>query len=115
MTKADDVLDTLLRDMDAADPLYRFTSFWRTALDKLVPQLKGDSLSKFRSLPGPLSFIVPTYSFPGYTSAPERFSPLHNALSKLELGDARCATHLDRRLNGEAQAESDYRVLLAAE
>ena len=115
MTQADDALNTLLHDMDAADPLYRPTSFWRTALDKLVPQLQDNNLQKFRSLPGPLSFFVPTYGFPGYRAAPERFAPLSAALGELKLGDARCTTHLERLLTGEAQAESDYRVLLASD
>lgn len=115
MTKDDELLDTLINDMDEADTLYQPTQFWRTALDKLVPQLRGDNLQKFRSLPGPLSFFVPTYGFPSYSVAPKRFAGLSDALELLDLGDARCKMHLERLLTGEAQAESDYRVLLASD
>ncbi|WP_164084865.1 putative sugar O-methyltransferase [Pseudazoarcus pumilus] len=115
MHNTDAELDLLLRDMDEADPQYRPTAFWRTALDRLIPELGDGGLQRFRSLPGPLSFFVPTYGFPGIHTTPARFTPLRHALENLELGDRRCSIHLERLLTGEAQAESDYRVLCAAD
>lgn len=115
MELADATLDVLLRDMDAADPLYRPTQFWRGAAEEMAKDLRGTGLSSFRSLPGPLSFFVPTYSFPGYRTDSRRFASVHQALAGLHLSDARCAIHLERLLSGEALAESDYRVLLASD
>ena len=114
-TPQDTALDALLEDLDRADALYQPTQFWRAALNKLVSELRGSALDRFRSLPGPLSFFVPTYGFPGYNDDKQRFAKLQQALADLQLGDSRCANHLERLLSGEAQAESDYRVLLASD
>lgn len=108
-------LDLLLADMDSAEELYRPTQFWRVALQRLVDELRGDAIARFRSLPGPLSYFVPTYAFPGAHAEPARFDELRAALGRIPLGDPRVMLHLERLLSGEAQAESDYRVLLAAD
>lgn len=108
-------LELLLQDMDTANSLYRPTQFWRAALQRLVDELSGDGLQRFRSLPGPLSFFVPTYGFPGYRQNPSHFSTLLQSLRDLQLADARCEMHLERLLSGDAQAEADYRVLLASD
>jgi putative sugar O-methyltransferase len=115
MELANATLDVLLRDMDAADRLYRPTQFWRDATKEMANELRGTNLNRFRSLPGPLSFFVPTYSFPSYGIDSNRFAPVHQALASLQLSDARYAIHLERLLSGEALAESDYRVLLASD
>jgi len=64
---------------------------------------------------GPLSYFVPTYGFPRYYASKGQFDELRATLDRLKLGDKRCSTHLERLLSGEAQAESDYRVLLASD
>ncbi|MBH1964886.1 MAG: putative sugar O-methyltransferase [Comamonadaceae bacterium] len=115
MNQSDAALDVLLHDMDAADPLYRPTPFWRAALSPLVDELRGDNLRRFRSLPGPLSFFVPTYGFAGYHANPQNFAVLRDALGSMQLSDARSSMHLERLISGEAQAESDYRTLLASD
>lgn len=114
-TPQDAMLDILIEDLDQAEALYKPTQFWRAALNRLTQELRGNGLNRFRSLPGSLSFFVPTYSFPGYHNDSEIFSGLRKALGNLQLGDIRCATHLERLLSGESQAESDYRVLLASD
>lgn len=115
MHQNDVALNALLQDMEAADPIYQPTHFWRAAIGSLVEELRGEGLERFRALPGPLDFFVPSYSFPGYHSSPRRFAPVHLALDGLQLTDARVGAHMDRLFSGEAHAESDYRALLASD
>jgi putative sugar O-methyltransferase len=110
-----ELLAALMADMDGADALYRPTEFWRAALTRLATEAASGGLERFRSLPGPLSFFVPTYGFPGYAQDPMRFAQVEAELASLKLSDTRCAKHLERAFSGEAQAEADYRVLLAAD
>ena len=115
MTNSRTALDQMLADMSAADPLYRPTQFWQTALEPLIAELSGPGLEKFRSLEGPLSYFVPTYGFPGYNADRARFDGVRSALERMNLGDRRCGTHLERAMSGEAQSESDYRVLMSTD
>lgn len=108
-------LARLVRDMDAADPLYQPTQFWRVATARLLEEIAAQGLQRFRSMAGPLSYFVPTYGFPGYNADPARFEPVRSALDRLALPDARCARQLVRLFTGEAHAEADYRVLLAGD
>ena len=115
MNPTDEMLDVLMHDMDSADHFYQPTPFWRAALNPLITQLRDGNLSRFRSLPGPLSFFVPTYGFEGYHNYPEQYDGMREALEELNLNDARSAIHLERLLSGEAHAESDYRTFLASD
>lgn len=111
----DQSLDMMLEDMAAAEEAYRPTQFWQIAAKSLLDEVAMHGIDSFRSLPGPLSYFVPTYGFPGAHAEPARFDEVRAALARLPLGDPRCTAHLERLLSGEAQAESDFRVLLAAD
>lgn len=115
MNEHQSILEQMLQDMDTADALYRPTQFWRIAADRLIDEVERKGLNRFRSMAGPLSYFVPTYGFPGFHADNARFDNVRSALSQLSLGDSRCMLHLERLLSGEAQAESDYRVLVAAD
>ncbi|MEO8162049.1 MAG: putative sugar O-methyltransferase, partial [Arenimonas sp.] len=80
-----------------------------------VDELSGEGLAGFRSMPGPLDYFVPTYGFPAYGSHPGRFDPVRESLAALQLEDGRTGALLERLLSGEAQAESDFRVLQAGD
>jgi putative sugar O-methyltransferase len=112
---ARDALDEMLADMSSASELYKPTQFWQAALAPLIEELSSEALHRFRSMPGPLDFFVPTYGFPGYHADPETFTSVRAALDGLRLSDRRCLSHLERLLSGEAQAEADFRVLVAAD
>lgn len=115
MHQEDAELNTLLQDMDAADSIYQPTSFWRAAMGPLIEDLRGGGVCRFRRLPGPLDYFVPSYGFPGYHSDPQRFEKIRHALDEMQLGDARVAVHMERLFSGAAHAESDYRALLASD
>lgn len=115
MTTAPSALDEMLADMSTADELYRPTQFWLNALQRLAEGVSGEGLERFRSMDGPLSYFVPTYGFPRYYASRGQFDELRATLDRLQLDDKRCSAHLERLLSGEAQAESDYRVLLASD
>ncbi len=111
----DTALQRLLTDLDSADSLYQPTQFWRVSFKRLADELRGGGIGRFRALPGPLSFFVPTYGFPGYRFEPRRFDEVRRGLEGMQLSDRRCLAHLERLFSGESQAESDYRVLLASD
>lgn len=112
MPQAPDALEELAdarAAMQRQGPLYRPSAFWDDASGAIVRELQSHGLDRFRALPTPLRFFVPTYGTPGNGFSAEQREQILGTLA----GKQRLA--LEQVLSGEAAALADYRVLLAAD
>ena len=108
------LLDLMVSDMERAPAHYQPTYFWQQGIGSIVSELCEHGVENFRRMDSAMGFFVPTYSFPGWTSAPERYEPVLAALRALKPDDPRLEMLLKKFLAGEAQAYADYRVFQAA-
>lgn len=106
------LLDQMLADMTAADPLYQPTSFWQGASELLVEEVRQHGIEKFKSLRMPLRFFVPNYGFPDHYRQPETYLGVREALQNSRDNPARLMLRLENMMSGRDQAMADYRVLL---
>jgi len=109
------LLDTMLADMASADILYRPTSFWEAASQRLIEELREQGIESFRSQIMPLRFFVPTYGFPGYHRTPAKYQPVYDGLESATDNPARPRLRLAEMMSGEQQAMADYRVFRASD
>jgi len=106
------MLDIMIDDMKKAPGLYRPTEFWDQALEEILKDLNDYGVEQFRSHISAIRYYVPTYAFPKFLLQPTFINSLSNLLS--ESWDNRSRLILNYFLSGEMQAQSDYRVYLAA-
>ena len=100
----------LLERSPSADPLYAPTPFWAAASRRLAEDLAPDRLARFRSLPEPLSFFVPTYGSPGLGLLRDHLA----AIADLAVSASpKQAALLENWTSGRSHAHSDYRVFSA--
>lgn len=104
-----------LESMKAASELYRPTSFWEVASNRIASELELNGIDLFRSLDTALGFFVPTYGSPGSGFNSEQVAGLVNWLKDHYPEDSKPKLALNHFLNGRMSALSDYRALLAAD
>ena len=109
------LLDNMLADMSAADPLYQPTSFWQGASELLVEEVREHGIERFKSLPMPLRFFVPNFAFPDYYRHPQTYAAVREALQGARDNPDRLLLRLDNMMSGREQALADYRVFLAGD
>jgi len=102
-------------DMRQQDELYRPTHFWDEASSRIVDEIRECGIERFRSLPLPLGFFVPTYGTPGNSFTPAQREGLSQWLASEHPQARKPQLGLEQFLSGEAAAQSDYRVLLASD
>ncbi|MDH4380618.1 MAG: putative sugar O-methyltransferase [Gammaproteobacteria bacterium] len=102
-------------DMRAQEALYRPTAFWDEASAEIERELVEQGVERFRSLPLPLGYFVPTYGTPGNSLSVEQVAGLRYGFAQVAPNDRKAQLTLDQLLGGELAALSDYRVLLAAD
>lgn len=95
--------------------LYRPTSFWRAASEKIAAEIKEAGVENFRRLKTPLTYFVPNYGPPTNSLSPEQVTSLQAfALDSLRVSSKTQLT-LNQYLNGRFHAMSDLRVLKASD
>lgn len=104
-----------LESMKAASELYRPTSFWEAASNRIASELELNGVDLFRSLDTALGFFVPTYGSPGSGFNSEQVAGLTNWLKDHYPDDSKAQLALNHFLSGRMSALSDYRALLAAD
>jgi len=108
------LLDLLRRDMAGAEPQYQPTHYWRQCARRLETDLAREGLERFRASPGPLTHFVPTYTFGALAGDRARLESITAGLhDALPLQD-KLHRALDQFLDGQGQAEADYRVYRAS-
>lgn len=107
-------LNLAREDMEAQSDLYRPTSFWDGASSRIVDELSVHGIEGFRSLPEILGFFAPTYGSPGSGYSAQQSSELKEWFREGYPQDSKAQVALEKFLNGEMAALSDYRVLLAS-
>ena len=109
-------MDGLVRDdMRAQEALYRPTAFWDEASAEIERELVEQGVERFRSLPLPLGYFVPTYGTLGNSLSVEQVVGLRHGIAQVAPNDRKAQLTLDQFLGAELAALSDYRVLLAAD
>ena len=104
-----------LESMKAESELYRPTSFWEAASNRIASELELNGMDRFRSLETALGFFVPTYGSPGSGFKSEQVARLVNWLKDQYPDDSKPQLALNHFLSGRMSALSDYRALLAAD
>jgi len=108
-------LEEAIEDMRAQGDLYRPTAFWELACSQIEAELLDFGVERFRSLPLPLGYFVPTYGSPANGFTAEQIHALASCLSNKWPADIKPSIGLTQFLQGRLQALADYRVLLAAD
>lgn len=107
---------TLAReDMRGQTVFYQPTPFWDDASGRIVDEIQAHGIERFRALPLPLNFFVPTYGVPGNSFPPALYDGLRRFLADEFPQASKPKLALDHFLSGQASALSDYRVLQAAD
>ena len=102
----------MLADMASADALYRPTNFWQVASEQILQEIEEHGIGRFKSLPMPLTFFVPTYSFPGYYQDTNSYETVRSALTACLDSPTRALLRLEHLMSGRERAIADYRVFL---
>ena len=90
-------LDTMFRDMQTRDSLYRPTSFWSKASRDIAEELRRNGLAHFRRLPLPLDYPVRNMDDwlkvkDHYAFSEERFAPNWEAIARRHSAEGRVVT-----------------------
>ena len=88
--------------------LYKPSSFWMDATQKIINEIDRSGIENFRRLKTPLSFFVPTYGVPGNGFNKGIKEKLFKIIKTV--GAKKHELHLKKWLSGASLAESDYRV-----
>jgi putative sugar O-methyltransferase len=101
--------------MRGAPELYRPAVFWEAATAKIVAEIETAGVERFRSLPTPMSYFVPTWGVPVNGFTRQQVAALEAALRADHPGAKKAQLGLAQFLSGEMAASADYRVLKAAD
>lgn len=112
MQKKNEQLNTMIKDMQKEDSLYKPTTFWIEASKIIVDDINNLGIESFRSHPAATGMFVPLYSFPQYIYNKALFTKTSTALQEATV-DIKSNLKLEMLIRGETQALCDYRVLLA--
>lgn len=102
-------------DLIVQDELYQPTIFWQEASLQIASELCTHGVERFRSLPTPLLFFVPTYGNPGGGFSVESSVGLRDWLKAKYPNESKPQLALNQFLNGHMSALADYRVLKASD
>jgi putative sugar O-methyltransferase len=108
-------LNLAREEMKRQNDLYRPSSFWDAASDRLVNELSARGVEDFRRLPTALSFFVPTYGTPGNGFRDEQATTMLEYFRSGLGGASKPMLSINQFFSGHFWALSDYRVLLAAD
>ena len=108
MLKTKNYLEKAFLLMSKKNTLYQSSSFWTEACAKIADNFLDTGVKDFRNDRDNLSFFVPTYGFPGNSFSEENMKKILDLFS----GDLQKKnfSSLEKHLNGDLQAVSDYRV-----
>ncbi len=110
-----ELLTSMLADMEAADPLYQPTYYWRLCSQRLIDDLDEYGLERFRASPSALMHFCPTYVFGDLAANKPAYEALYEAISKVLPQRPKTHQWMDQYLTGEALAAADYRVYRASD
>jgi putative sugar O-methyltransferase len=108
-------LNLAREEMKRQNDLYRPSSFWDAASDRIVSELSARGVEDFRTLPTALSFFVPTYGTPGNGFSDEQATTMLEYFRSGLGGGSKPMLSLNQFFSGHSWALSDYRVLQAAD
>jgi putative sugar O-methyltransferase len=108
-------LNLACEDMKRQNDLYRPSSFWAAASDRIIPELSTRGVEDFRTMPTALTFFVPTYGTPGNGISDEQAAAMLEYFRAALDGGSKPILSLTQFFSGRSWALSDYRVLLAAD
>ena len=100
--------------LDKQNDLYRPTSFWAEASQKLAHEFVEIGIENFRRGPLALSYFVPTYGPPALGLLKEQVELLTQTFNRHYPDHKRGRLALNAYLSGHLNALADYRVLIAA-
>jgi putative sugar O-methyltransferase len=100
--------------LEKQNDLYRPTSFWAEASQKLAHEFVEIGIENFRRGPLALSYFVPTYGPPALGLLKEQVELLTQTFNRHYPDHKRGRLALNAYLGGQLNAVADYRVLLAA-
>ena len=110
--------DELVVSMQAAwnnlyqqNALYQPSSFWAKASSEIMDQVIEYGIERFRSLPLPLFYFVPTYGYPGNGMPADTKKHLLSCVPDT----FKCQAAIERYADGYDSALADFRVLQAAD
>ena len=110
-----ETLDLMLQDLAEQSPLHQPTSFWRVASLAISDEFRANGLHRFRSLPKPLTFFVPTYGLPGNSLDADLLAELTKTHRKSVPAGSKQDLTLQQLFSGELHALGDYRTYLAGD
>jgi putative sugar O-methyltransferase len=105
-----DLLNLMLEDMKNQDDLYKPTSFWKAASNRIIKTLEENDIKDFRVFRTTRGLFVPGYTDPDYLLNRKKYDDLIENFDKF-VNDKRLITRFQRLLNGHTGAFNDYRVL----
>ena len=88
--------------------IYKPSSFWKNASEKIIGEIKEFGIENFRNLNTPLGFFVPTYGTPTNSFTQEISDSILEQLEKM--GTKKQQLAMEEFLSGYLHALSDYRV-----
>lgn len=100
--------------LEKQSDLYRPTSFWADASQKLAHEFEEIGIENFRRGPLALSYFVPTYGPPTLGLRKEQVELLTRTFQEHYADHTKGELALNAYLSGHLNALADYRVLLAA-
>ena len=100
--------------LEKQSDLYRPTSFWSEASQKLAHEFEEIGIENFRRGPLALSYFVPSYGPPALGLLKEQVELLTQTFNRHYPDHKRGRLTLNAYLSGHLNALADYRVLIAA-
>ena len=107
------LLEQMLEDMNAADPVYKPTHFWELGLPSIVNDLRQRGFEGFRSHPS-ARWYVGQYAKPWYRDYGGFLRPMLR-IADWVTGERTLGARVQRILEGRPTLDRDYRVLLASD
>jgi putative sugar O-methyltransferase len=108
-------LNLALELMDKQNSLYKPTSFWSTASERIISEINQHGISNFRSLPSALNYFVPNYGIPASGLNSAQVDLLIKSLKEQFPASTKSHLVLEKMLSGYQNALADYRVFIASE
>jgi len=107
-------LENAYSELNKQNILYKPTSFWAAASEKIAAQIQDKGVEGFRRLPLCLSYFVPTYGPPTMGISLEQAKWIQEEFSQEHPCSHKAQLALKAYLTGNLSALADYRVLAAS-
>jgi len=108
-----DLLNLMLKDMQIQNNLYKPTSFWENASNRIIKDFEKNRVEDFRYTRITRGLFVPGYTDPDYLVDKSKYDYIIDDFQKV-VSDKRLITRFQRLLNGNSSALNDFRVLKAS-